>query len=336
MLDSQRRYELRVRPLGRKAADEYYHQGSIWIEGRNGNSYTIDISNNTNHRALFIVSVDGLDVLKGKPAGPDSEGYVVDANSTVSIPGWKLNDKEAAEFFFSRNDDSYVNSIGGSTSNTGVIGAMVFSEYIKPIVNYNTGWNQWNVAGTGQAPLSGTWPSTSTIMYNSISPGVGVSVTDYSEYQNGMINSASLNIGGIGSVGLGNSMPDRALDIAGSNTTTNASLGTSNTTSMRRVNLDNATQTVASNAIYGVYASSPVSQEIGTGFGDVTGWETTATTFVRANQNTPDTILAVYYNTARNLEKMGIQLRKRKDVSRAANAFPAYEPGCKPPARWKR
>ena len=82
--------------------------------------------------------------------------------------------------------------------------------------------------------------------------------------------------------------------------------------------------------------ASPVTQEIGTGFGDATTWQTTTTNFTRANPTTPDSILAVYYNTARNLEKMGIQLKKRKDVSRVANAFPAYDPGCKPPPGWQK
>jgi len=137
MLDNARRYEMIVRPRGRTPADEYYHNGVVWIEGREGNNYTIDIRNNTDRRALFIVSVDGLDVLAGQPAGPSSQGYVVNAHDTVSIPGWKLDDQQAAEFFFSRSRDSYVNAIGGSTSNTGVIGAMVFSEYVETLNPFN-------------------------------------------------------------------------------------------------------------------------------------------------------------------------------------------------------
>ena len=57
MLAQSRIYELAVRPLGRSIADEYYHQGNTWIEGREGNTYTIQISNNSPTRTLFIVSV---------------------------------------------------------------------------------------------------------------------------------------------------------------------------------------------------------------------------------------------------------------------------------------
>jgi hypothetical protein len=311
MLDSQRKYELRVRPLGRNAADEYYHNGSIWIEGRNGNSYTVDISNHTNRRALFIVSVDGLDVLKGKPAGPESEGYVVDAYSTLSIPGWKLNDKEAAEFFFSRNDDSYVNSIGGSTANTGVIGAMVFGEMIYTSISNNFR-DYLNVAST---PAPAYWlyntTTTSTPYDPIVTHGAGTSTT---------LGPIATGTGAVGGVGYGQYHATLQSTLTGSNTVARR-VDTSSTTGI----------TSAVNMI-----SSPVTQDIGTGFGDATTWQTTTTTFTRANPTTPDCILAVYYNTARNLEKMGIQLKKRKDVSRTANAFPAYDPGCKPPPGWQK
>ena len=111
MLDSTNSYELLIKPLGRNPADEYYHNNSSWIEGREGNSYTIDIRNNTYNRVLFVISVDGLDIIEGKPAGLNSQGYIVNANSVCSIPGWKLTNTAAAEFFFSRSRDSYVNAI---------------------------------------------------------------------------------------------------------------------------------------------------------------------------------------------------------------------------------
>lgn len=321
MLDSQRRYELRVRPLGRRAADEYYHNGSVWIEGRNGNSYTIDISNHTAQRALFIVSVDGLDVLKGKPAGPDSEGYVVDANSTLSIPGWKLNDKEAAEFFFSRNDDSYVNSIGGSTSNTGVIGVMVFSEmvYIQPATTFS-----------GCLSTSGT--ATPTPYWNYLPTTNNVGWADpYSVYD----TSSVVGSGPAGPVGQkGPAGHGGTLSSINQYSSTLRAHAVGSNSADRRVTHDSFSSTLT--AANSVFASSPVSQEIGTGFGDSTTWQTTTTMFTRANPTTPDTILAVYYNTARNLEKMGIHLKKKKDVNRTANAFPAYDPGCKPPPGWEK
>ena len=281
MLDNARRYEMIVRPIGRTPADEYYHNGAIWIEGREGNSYTVDIRNNTAMRALFIVSVDGLDVLAGQPAGPTSQGYVVNPHDTISIPGWKLDDRQAAEFFFSRSRDSYVNAIGGSTSNTGVIGAMIFAEYTQLEDYYmSTGKAQ----GTA---INNTWVASR--LYNS--PTRRIDTT--------MVKAAAASI------------PMNSAEVK----TSGGVMGM-----------------VAQNAV----TSSPVTQDVGTGFGNATQWQTQATRFRRANPDQPDSVLAMYYNTARNLEKMGIRLRKKRDVSYQANPFPAYtSPSvCKPPDGW--
>jgi hypothetical protein len=293
MLDNARRYEMIVRPLGRTPADEYYHNGAIWIEGREGNNYTIDIRNNTPSRALFIVSVDGLDVLVGKPAGPSSQGYVVEPYGTISIPGWKINNQEAAEFFFSRSRDSYVNAIGGSTSNTGVIGTMVFAEYLDPssspynIARYYSGNAVNHNSRTYPAVLNNSW--------------VGASLTESA---------------------------DRRIDasmVKGATAAMPMSHGEVKTSG-------GILDMVAQNAI----TSSPVTQDVGTGFGNATQWQTQTTQFRRANPDQPDAVLAMYYNTARNLEKMGIRLRKKRDVSYQANPFPAYttSSGCKPPDGW--
>lgn len=248
MLAQSRLYELSVRPLGRSTADEYYHNGNIWIEGREGNTYTIQISNNSAKRAAFIVSVDGLDVLAGQPAGPNSRGFVLNPGESINIPGWNINNNSAAEFYFSRTRDSYVNSIGGSTANTGVIGAMVFEEFVSSTHSMEDYWS----GGIGTA--GNPWRGMPTIINNS-----------------GQTN-----------------------------------------------NTLNTIQCSAS---------------LGTGFGNSVEWNTNIVSFIREAQ--PVAILAVYYNSAKNLERMGIQLRKKRDTTYTANPFPNYTPGCKPPPGWK-
>lgn len=277
MLDNQRRYELVIRPLGRSPADEYYHNQAIWVEGREGNRYTIDITNHTYARALFIVSVDGLDVLEGKTAGLNSQGYVLNGKETLSIPGWKINDNEAAEFYFSSARDSYVNNIGKDTSNTGVIGAMIFSEYVAPYYQYS------NTISNPVAPL---YPWDLTRQYS------------------GTADSA-LSGGSFGSLSVGSVAPM-------------------------------AKGMTQNNVFHTSATPSSVTQEVGTGFGEATDWQTITTSFTRANPSTPDTILAVYYNTAKNLERMGIQLRRKKNYVRSANPFPGYSTGCPTPPNWKK
>jgi hypothetical protein len=293
MLDNGRNYELLVRPRGRTPADEYYHNGAVWIEGREGNNYTVDIRNNTPTRALFIVSVDGLDVIEGQPAGPQSQGYVVGPRETISIPGWKINNQEAAEFFFSRSRDSYVNAIGGTTTNTGVIGAMVFAEYQQPLLkNYYMSPGVTGAVGAG---------------------GLAGSALD----NNAWVNAS-----------LANSIDRRITSAAVQSALASMPMNSIETKTSGGI-LGQATQ-------QSIVTSSPVTQDVGTGFGQATTWQTHTTQFRRANPNHPDAILALYYNTARNLEKMGIRLRKKRDVSYQANPFPGYSTaGCKPPPGWE-
>lgn len=271
MLDNSRRYELIVRPKGRTPADEYQHNGATWIEGRDGNHYTIDVRNLTGQRALFIISVDGLDVISGQPAGPQSQGYVVGANESLSIPGWMLNGASAAEFYFSRSTDSYVNSLGGTTTNTGVIGAMVFHEQmhamqLQPSLTHVNG-----AVGAGtftRQVLMQPWNS-----------------------------------------------------VAYSKATASSSHG---------IVMQGHTANASSSAI------AQVPQDVGTGFGQMVDWSTNQIPFQRANQHHPAAILALYYNSAKNLEKMGIRLRTKRDVSYQANPFPNYQSGgCKPPNDWQ-
>jgi hypothetical protein len=283
MFDSAKQYELLIRPLGRRPADEYYHNGSIWIEGREGNNYTIDLTNRSHQRALFILSVDGLDVLEGKPAGLNSQGYVIASGQTISVPGWKLNNNQAAEFYFSRSRDSYVNSIGGSTTNTGVIGAMVFQEYQE---------------------IPSVFSDVATVFPHNGHPGVSASWVYSSVANNTAIRAAAVQA------------------------------ATANTGNLQQtLNTPELNYRQVANLNY-------VSQEVGTGFGKATDWETVTTQFRRNNPTQPDAIMVIYYNTAKNLEKMGIKLHKKHDVQYKADPFPAYSSsafstGCATPPGWK-
>lgn len=129
MYDSSRKYEMRILVRGKTIADEYYHtDGKTYIEGRNGSEYVIELMNRTANRAAFVISVDGLSVMDGQPAGTESASYIVPAYGNVHIPGWRRNDSKIASFVFFDSDNSYSNQIGHGKSNIGVIGAMVFEE----------------------------------------------------------------------------------------------------------------------------------------------------------------------------------------------------------------
>lgn len=121
-----------------------------WVEGRKGSAYTLRLRNYSSRRAKFVVSVDGLSINNGKPAGLDSPGYIVEANGTLDVPGWLVDASEAAQFVFGSRSSSYAAS-KGEAQNTGVIGLMVFEEkyttYRTPVVidDYDR-YRKWNQA----------------------------------------------------------------------------------------------------------------------------------------------------------------------------------------------
>lgn len=123
--------ELRILVKGRPVT-EYFHEAQNFIEGREGTDFELQVRNKTNARIMAVLSVDGLSITDGQPAGPNSAGYVVNAYQTITIPGWKLTGDQAAKFTFGSRSSSYVGQATGDESNCGVIGLMVWSEK-KPV-----------------------------------------------------------------------------------------------------------------------------------------------------------------------------------------------------------
>lgn len=124
--------DVRVLVNGRPAK-EYSHKGLTLIESKHGSNYTIKIKNDNGYRIMAVVSVDGLDVLTGKPAENSKKGYIVDSYSSTVIKGYRLSDKDSAAFVFLKKGKSYSTSVTGDTRNTGVIGVRVFKEKESPV-----------------------------------------------------------------------------------------------------------------------------------------------------------------------------------------------------------
>jgi hypothetical protein len=104
------------------------HAGQTYVEVPPVGAYSIRLRNPGASRLLVVLSVDGRNVLDGKSAGYDGLGYVLDAYTTVDVPGFLVNGETAAKFTFSTAEDAYVAVMGDGTRNVGVIGAAVFRE----------------------------------------------------------------------------------------------------------------------------------------------------------------------------------------------------------------
>jgi len=107
----------------------YTHESKFFMEAKEGSEYEIKIDNNSADNILAIVSIDGLDVLTGKPATVDSGGYIINALSSYRIKGYRYDDSTVGAFKFVKKDNSYAAGISSeSIRNCGVIGVILYKE----------------------------------------------------------------------------------------------------------------------------------------------------------------------------------------------------------------
>jgi hypothetical protein len=103
--------------------------GRDYVVGEAGQRYVIVIQNNSSLRLEVVVSVDGLDVIDGKPAGFAKRGYLVDGGGTLEVDGFRQSEDAVAAFRFGSVRDSYAaNNKKGDARNVGVIGVALFHE----------------------------------------------------------------------------------------------------------------------------------------------------------------------------------------------------------------
>jgi hypothetical protein len=101
--------------------------GRTLVVGEDGERYKIVVRNATTARFEIVASVDGLDVIDGKPADPGRRGYIVDPHDTLVIDGFRTSDSDVAAFRFGKVADSYAAQTSGDR-NVGVVGLAIFSE----------------------------------------------------------------------------------------------------------------------------------------------------------------------------------------------------------------
>jgi hypothetical protein len=112
---------------------QYSHQGKLLVEAKRGSEYVIEVKNDTWSRILAVCSVDGLDVLSGKTATENGNGYVVGRYNSLKLDGFRVSNDTVAKFVFDYKDTSYAASKeDGSERNVGVIGVRIFTEKVQP------------------------------------------------------------------------------------------------------------------------------------------------------------------------------------------------------------
>jgi hypothetical protein len=105
----------------------YHANGRALVVGEDGARYRIVVRNGTTARFEVVTSVDGLDVIDGKPADPNRRGYIVDPHGELVIDGFRTSDSGVAAFRFGKVADSYAAQTSGDR-NVGIIGFAIFAE----------------------------------------------------------------------------------------------------------------------------------------------------------------------------------------------------------------
>lgn len=114
--------------LGLLPAWKSYATQRRYVEGRNGGTYSIVVKNRCKSRVQVVLSVDGLDVLDGKPAATSRPGYIIGAGETLEVMGFRTSREAVAAFKFSTVGQSYAQTRHGDTRNVGVIGLAAYLE----------------------------------------------------------------------------------------------------------------------------------------------------------------------------------------------------------------
>ncbi|HET7503712.1 MAG TPA: hypothetical protein VFK02_21980 [Kofleriaceae bacterium] len=101
--------------------------GRTLIMGEDGARYRIVVHNASPARFEIVASVDGLDVIDGRPADPNRRGYIIDPHGVLTIDGFRTSDDAVAAFRFGRVAESYAAQTSGDR-NVGVVGVAIFAE----------------------------------------------------------------------------------------------------------------------------------------------------------------------------------------------------------------
>jgi hypothetical protein len=105
----------------------FEHRGRTYVLGAHGQRYLLRVRNSSERRIEVVASVDGRDVIDGRPAAYGRRGYLVGPWGEVTIDGFRTSEASVAAFRFGSVEDSYAARMGDARD-VGVIGVAVFTE----------------------------------------------------------------------------------------------------------------------------------------------------------------------------------------------------------------
>lgn len=300
-------YEINILVNGSRCK-QYNHNGKVFVEAKQGSEYSIEIKNNAWKRILAVCSVDGLDILNGKPAVENGAGYVISGLNSSKFDGFRVSDEKVAKFVFDYKGSSYAASKGdGSERNVGVVGIRLFEEKFvppTPEIHHHHHHDHWN-------PWKPYWDRTDCPPFNP--PTIWCDHT------------YSTSLGGLS----GGTLSNSGTDACGAGHSEKYSCDKIPTKGITRSGLMNAGVTAKKMSCNATFSDS-LGFDMGTKWGEAKESRVVEVEFERGtlvlNTN-------IYYASRQSLLEMGVPLGNEKQVS-----FP--EPFvdskyAKPPKNWK-
>lgn len=324
---------------------QHKHNNRVYAEGRSGSEYSIKVKNDNDVSVYAIISVDGISVIDGLQASENSIGFLIEKQSAITVPGWMITEKSAAKFKFSEIKNSYSEANNkDNVENIGVIGCIVIAEKVaekKYDLNELTkkylelqktvdDVNKKNVPYTVPYPVYPYWEHRPYWYWNNGLNGWHNTIPQFTSICNNGYGSDSLS-GGIGVSNISN-------NVSSAECINNFSFAnTSNTMATGSLNSGDGYKGIPScvNHITGEATFVKADSPLGTGFGE-------KTKIKDANLEKTFKVgeiiksFVIYYDSRKNLEKLGIIFDKKKLEKKEPNPFPASKiKFCSPPEGWE-
>lgn len=109
---------------------KYYVDGIETVGAWGDEPFEIRFRNNTWQKVQVKLTLDGTDILTGKPADTEvsKDMWVVNAYSSISLKAWPEDNNGGAAFVFTSANNSVAVHTHGDLSSRGIIAAAVFTE----------------------------------------------------------------------------------------------------------------------------------------------------------------------------------------------------------------
>lgn len=119
-----------------KALRKYYVDGIETVGAWGDEPFEIRFKNNTWQKVQVKITLDGTDILTGKPGDTEvsKDMWVVNGYGTLTLKAWPEDNNGGAAFVFTSADKSVAVHTHGDLSSRGIIAAAVFTEgHVEPI-----------------------------------------------------------------------------------------------------------------------------------------------------------------------------------------------------------